>query len=71
MEPMDKGLKSTKMGADKSAENTPNAPKHICPNCLPSPKVCDFDKKGFIGRSQSVIKEKGDIIKYSFIYLTA
>ena len=27
------------MGADKSAENTPNAPKIICP------KVWDFDEK--------------------------
>ena len=29
------------MGADKSAENTPNAPKFVCP----SPKVCDFNEK--------------------------
>jgi hypothetical protein len=35
------------MGADKLAENTPNAPKLICP----SPNNWDFDKKkGFIGR---------------------
>ena len=27
------------MGADKSADNTPNAPKFICP------KVWDFDEK--------------------------
>ena len=27
------------MGADKLAENTPNAPKFICPNCLPKPKM--------------------------------
>ena len=26
------------MGADKSAENTPNTQKLICPNCLPTPK---------------------------------
>ena len=32
MENMD----STKMGADKLAENTP---KFICPNCLPKPKI--------------------------------
>ena len=37
---MDKGL-TTKMGADSLAENTPNAPKFICP----SPKVWDFDEK--------------------------
>ena len=29
------------MGADKSAENTPNAPKFVCP----SPKVWNFDEK--------------------------
>jgi hypothetical protein len=33
----------TKMGADKSAKNTP---KFICP----SPKVWDFDEKRRIGR---------------------
>ena len=39
MENMDKGLKLlTKMSADKLFENTPNAPKVICPNCLPKPK---------------------------------
>ena len=36
MENMD----STKMGADKSAENYPNTPKFICP----SPKVWDLDE---------------------------
>ena len=44
MEIMDKGLTvklSTKMGADKLFENTPNAPKVICP----SPKVWNFDEK--------------------------
>jgi hypothetical protein len=30
-----------KMGADKLAENTPNAQKLVCP----SPKVWDFDEK--------------------------
>jgi hypothetical protein len=46
MENMDKGLTVPKMGADKSTENTPNAPKFICPNCLRlgSPKVWDFDE---------------------------
>ena len=40
MKNMDKGLTdhSTKMGADKSAENTP---KFICP----SPNVWDFNEK--------------------------
>ena len=45
MENMDKGLTvklSTKMGADKLFENTPNAPKVICPNCLPKPKSLGF-----------------------------
>ena len=31
------GNHSTKMGADKLAENTPNAPKVICPICLRNP----------------------------------
>ena len=31
------------MGADKLSENTPNAPKFICPNCLP--KFWDFDEE--------------------------
>ena len=43
MENMDKGLT---MVADKSAENTPNAPKFICPNCL----LGILMKKGFIAR---------------------
>ena len=37
----------TKMGADSSAENNPNAPEFICP-------ILDFNKKGFIGRPLSV-----------------
>ena len=41
MENTDKGL-STKMGADKSAKNTLNAPKFICPNCLPKAKSLGF-----------------------------
>ena len=45
------GTHSTKMGADKSAENTPNAPKFFGPICLPKSKslgfseVCGFDLK--------------------------
>ena len=31
------------MGADKSAENTPNAQTFVCPNC--QPQVWDFDEK--------------------------
>ena len=30
------------MGADKSAENTPNAPKFICLDCLPKLKSASF-----------------------------
>ena len=44
MERIAKGL-STKMGADKSAENTPNATKFLCPICLPKPKLYEFSKK--------------------------
>ena len=36
------GTQSIKMGADKSAENTPNVLKFICPNCLPKPKSLGF-----------------------------
>ena len=45
MENMGQWTHCTKMGADKLAGNTPNAPKFICPNCLPGPKVWDFDEK--------------------------
>ena len=41
------GTHSTKMGADKSAENTLNATKIIFPNCLP--KFGISIKQGFIG----------------------
>ena len=34
-----------KMGSDSSAENTPNAPEFICPNCLPKPKSSGFQWK--------------------------
>ena len=44
------GTDSTKMGADKSAENNPNAPKFICPNCLPKSKSLGFwQKKASLG----------------------
>ena len=36
------GTHSTKIGADKSAENAPNDPKLIYPNCLPKPKNLEF-----------------------------
>ena len=39
------GTHSTKMGADNSAENTPNAPKLSVQIVCPSPKVWDFDEK--------------------------
>ena len=35
------------MGADKLAENTPNAPEFICPNCLLNPKSSKFRWKKF------------------------
>ena len=56
MENMDKGLTVQKLGTDKSAKNTPIAPKFMCPNCLPEPKKFGISmKKGFIGRPYSVI----------------
>ena len=33
------------MGADKLAENNPNAPKIICPIHLPKPKILGFQWK--------------------------
>ena len=49
MENMDKGL-NTKMTADKSAKNIPNAPKFICLNCLPKSKSFGFFcKKSSLG----------------------
>ena len=44
MEDIDKGptSQSTEVGANKLAENTPNAPKFICPNCLPKLKRLGF-----------------------------
>ena len=39
------GTHSTKMGADKLDENTPNAPKFICPICLPKDKSSGFQWK--------------------------
>jgi len=38
------------MVADSSAKNTPNTQEFICP----SPKVWDFNEKGFIGYPLSV-----------------
>ena len=39
------GTHSTKMDADKSAENTQNAPKILGPICLLKPKSFEFSKK--------------------------
>ena len=50
------------MGADKSAKNTPNAPKFICP----SPKVWDFDEKRL--HRASVVCGRQICWNYSFIY---
>ena len=52
MEKMDKGLTVPKWVLNSSAENSPNAPKLICPICLPKFKSLGFQrKKGIIGRS--------------------
>ena len=41
---------STKMGADKSTQNTPNAPKFICSICLLKPKSSGLEwKKASLG----------------------
>ena len=43
------GTHSTKMGADRLAENTPNAPKLIYPIWLPKPKSLGFQWKASLG----------------------
>ena len=40
-----KGTHCTNMGADCSAQNTPNAPEFICPICLLKPKSSRFQWK--------------------------
>ena len=54
MENMGQETHNTKMGADKSAENTPNAPKNFGPICLPKPKSLGFSKKAYTGCPLSV-----------------
>ena len=54
MENMEKGLAGTKMGADKLAENTPNAPLNFWPNLsAQAQKFGIFKKKtlSFVVRS--------------------
>ena len=41
----EQGTHCTKMGTDKSAEDTPNAQNIIGPICLPRPKSFGFSKK--------------------------
>ena len=59
MENMDKGLAVPK--------KTLNAPKFICPNCLPKPQKIgiSINKKAFIGRPQSAVVPfiQGQLIK--------
>ena len=45
MEKMYKGLIVPKRGADKLAENTLNAPKYICQNCLLKPESFGYGWK--------------------------
>ena len=60
------GTHSTEMSADKSAENTPNAPKCIYPNCLPKPKSLGFWwKKSVVKRFDEVC----GIFGQSYTYL--
>ena len=72
-----------KVSADKSAENTPNAPKIFRPICLPKPKSLRFSKKSslwvsvFRGCAVSattigtrlIFTKKSDIAKSFFIYI--
>ena len=54
------GTHSSTMGVDKLAESTPNAPKCICPNCLPKPKSLGFDEKWLHWASVSSINVETD-----------
>ena len=51
------------MGADKLAENTPNATKIVAPNCLPKPKSLDFDEKRLHWASVVRISYESTIMK--------
>ena len=57
---MDKGqgTHSTKMSADKSAENISNAPKLSAQIVYPSPKVWDFNEKRL--HWASVVRARND-----------
>ena len=48
------GTHCTKMGADCLAKNTPKSQNLSAQFVCPSPKVQDFNEKGFIGRPLSV-----------------
>ena len=53
---MEKGLKSIKMGADKSAKNTPKCPKIYLPKLSAQSQNFGISmKKGFIERLQSMV----------------
>ena len=45
------GARCTKMGADTSSAEIPQMPQNLYAQFVcPSPKVWNFDEKGFIGR---------------------
>ena len=57
------------MGADLSAENTPNAPEFICPNCLPKPKRLEFQwKKASLGVRVSMYVRRTKFIYWEEAY---
>ena len=66
------------MSADKSFENTPNAPKYICPNSLPKPKSLGFFMKWVsvvrainiskINVMQNIIYESLSFLKTNFLF---
>ena len=45
---MENWTHSTKMGADRTAENSPNASKKFSPKCLPKPKSLRFKKSSVL-----------------------
>ena len=57
MEKHGQGTHCTKMGADSSAENTPNALELSAQFVCPSPKVLDFNEKRLHWASVLVVRE--------------
>ena len=68
MEKHGQGTHNTKMGDDKLAEITPNAPNIFGQICLPKPKSLGFSKKNFLWVSLvSVVRGQEDASSYHLL----